>query len=352
MVLAVKVFVIDGIQPYKPALQILKPKLEDVAIVEDKIDFVRLSDNAPSLKVQKTPQRLDFSGDPPIPDPIENAFPRPEIQKAKFITEPKTHIVKKALPPEPRMPADFNGQAKIAIIIDDMGMAKSYTAEIIDLPAPLTLAFLPYADDLDAVTAKAKSHGHELMIHVPMEAMDKSQNIGPVGLKMAMDKDDFKNEFEGSIFNAFDGYVGINNHMGSRLTRDAQAMGWVMENLKSRNLYFIDSKTIGSSVAEEMAYQYGIPTASRDVFLDHFEDIEAVNRSLHDLEKVAYRKGYAIAIGHPKPNTIRALKAWIKTLGDKNLTLVPVSSILNAKSQALSGIEGRDAPQSPAQPPG
>ncbi len=103
--------------------------------------------------------------------------------------------------------------------------------------------------------------------------------------------------------------------------------------LKGRGLYFIDSKTIGSSVAAETAREYGIPYAIRDVFLDHEISTEFVRSALKKLENMAHKKGYAIAIGHPHKETIEVLKEWIPTLKDKGLTLVPASAVIRHPAQ-------------------
>ncbi|PZO85081.1 MAG: hypothetical protein DI626_07740 [Micavibrio aeruginosavorus] len=160
-----------------------------------------------------------------------------------------------------------------------------------------------------------------------MEAMNGSANIGPGGLVSGMDHAAFENAF-GLMTDSFEGYEGINNHMGSRLTQDKDAMARLMQILKKRGLYFVDSKTIDTSVAARQAAAAGIPYAERDVFLDH-QDTEAfVAAALVKTEAVAKRRGYAVAIGHPKDHTINALKRWIPTLKAKGIELVPVKAVL------------------------
>lgn len=215
---------------------------------------------------------------------------------------------------------------KIAIIIDDMGLSlRSRLVEI--LPAPLTLAYLPYADNLSEKTKRAKKNGHELMVHMPMEPMNNHQDGGPRVLSTKQSDEQLRDTLNWGL-SQFDGFVGVNNHMGSRLTQDRHAMDVVMEELKKRDVYFVDSKTIGSSVAAEMAREHGLYYAERDVFLDHKITPEFIRDALKKVEQTARRQGYAVAIGHPHQETIDALKEWLPTVESKGYTLVPASAIL------------------------
>ncbi len=215
---------------------------------------------------------------------------------------------------------------QVVIMIDDMGLGlRSKQVEV--LPGPLTLAYLPYAKNLPARTARAKKNGHELMVHMPMEPMNRSLDGGPNVLSTNQSKSELIETLEWGL-SQFDGYVGLNNHMGSRVTSDKDAMMVVMNHLKSKNIFFVDSKTIGSSVAAQSAREVGLPYAERDIFLDHEITIEFVRNALKKLEAKARKNGSAIAIGHPHAVTIQALKEWIPTLEDKGLTLVPASAVI------------------------
>ena len=254
--------------------------------------------------------------------------PPREIEIAEPVLSPEDPVwIKNAVPSNAPEEAP-----KIVIIIDDMGMDRKHTREAMDLPAPLTLAFLPYAGDLERQTQYGRERGHELMVHVPMEPVDGGQDSGPAVLKPDIPPEEF-----GSILNdalgRFDGYVGINNHMGSKMTQDRPGMALVMTELKKRGLLFVDSRTISTSVAEDEARKAGIPHAGRDVFLDHEDTYEFVEGALEQLEKKALKDGIAIGIGHPKEETINALKAWIPTLKDKGIYLVPVSAVVSVPGE-------------------
>ncbi len=229
------------------------------------------------------------------------------------------------------------GKPRVVIIIDDMGLDRKHTQEIMDLPGPLTLAFLPYAGDLKGQTGYGRERGHELMVHVPMEPMRPSADAGPSPLLSALPIERFNRILQEDL-DAFDGYVGINNHMGSKLTQVRPAMALVMGALKERGLLFVDSRTINTSVAADEAQKAGIPFATRDVFIDHEETYEAASDALAQVEKKALKDGLAIAIGHPKAKTIQALREWLPTLEAKGIYVVPVSAAVREPAQE-SGIK-------------
>lgn len=239
------------------------------------------------------------------------------------------------------IPADLaDKKGKVVIIIDDVGMAHSLSNQVIDIDAPLTLAFLPYAPNLKAMTRRAKAEGHELMIHMPMEPMNADLDVGAIALLDEM-SDVELTENLGKAFASFEGYVGINNHMGSRLTQNEYAMHVVMNELAERGLLFVDSKTISTSVAGKIAAEHGLDYAERDVFLDHENNIDFVMNALNKVEIVAKKQGYAIAIGHPKKATIAGLKQWLPTLEGKGLTVVPVSAVVkNGNNEPIASLRG------------
>jgi len=216
---------------------------------------------------------------------------------------------------------------KIAIVIDDMGMNLKQSRAALDLPSEITLAFLPYAEQVRNLSERANQEGHETIIHAPMEAMSSTVPLGPIALKSDMNYTQFQSEFE-KLIDSFEGYVGLNNHMGSKLTQEKEHMAYLMENLKSRNLYFLDSRTIHTSVAADMAVAYGVPSIQRDVFLDHEETSEYTANALKNVERIARETGSAVAIGHPKEITMQALRDWIPTLEKKGFQLVKLSELI------------------------
>jgi polysaccharide deacetylase 2 family uncharacterized protein YibQ len=259
-------------------------------------------------------------------EPAEEVLPKSSDPKDQATTAPDVSAAQPDPAPEVVHPA-YQGTPRIAIVIDDLGMDVKRSRKIIDMKEPITLAFLPYAPKTKELASLGKSKGHSLIIHTPMEATNRDLNIGPIGLRTSMGADEFNKNF-GQILASFEGYEGINNHMGSLLTQDAQAMTRLMQMLKERNLFFVDSRTINKSVAAQKAKEAGVPYAVRDVFLDHVDSIEFVRSALRQTEAIAKRRGHAIAIGHPRDVTIQGLQEWLPTLKAKGIEIVPVKDLL------------------------
>lgn len=230
-------------------------------------------------------------------------------------------------------PVDVRDRPRIAIVIDDLGLDRPRTERAVALPAAVTMSFMAYSGDLPHFTEEARRNGHEMIVHVPMEPVNTKMDMGPHGLATNQPKDEVLRRLDWDL-DRFDGYVGINNHMGSRFTGDAQAMGWVMEELKSRGLMFLDSRTISTSIGAKAAAAAGVPFAERDVFLDDNQSPAAIQQRLEETEQIARRKGTAIAIGHPHDTTLDALIGWIAKLPAKGLVLVPLTDVVKARMGA------------------
>lgn len=239
---------------------------------------------------------------------------------------------------EPRIIADKINAEKplIAVVIDDMGINRKRTLDIISLKAPLTSSFLTYGQTLDKFAANAESAGHEIMIHAPMEPKVKA-DLAPDTLMTDMSEEQIEKRFEDMLakFNNIK-VSGINNHMGSKFTEDKERLGYVMKILKQRGMFFLDSKTTAKSKGKELAEVDGVDYAARDVFLDNENDYAYIMRQLEKTEKIARKKGFAVAIGHPKSQTYLALKDWLKTLPDKGVKLVHVSEIVAATNEIIA----------------
>jgi polysaccharide deacetylase 2 family uncharacterized protein YibQ len=131
-------------------------------------------------------------------------------------------------------------------VLDDLGLDRPHTAAAIRLRGPLTMSFMTYASDLAEQTAAARRAGHELLLHVPMEAVDRRANPGPHALLTTLSREEILERLRWGL-GRFDAFVGINNHMGSKFTADPQSMVPVMEELRSRGLAFLDSRTSPAS---------------------------------------------------------------------------------------------------------
>lgn len=221
-----------------------------------------------------------------------------------------------------------DGRPQIAIVVDDLGLDINRTREAMDLPGPLSLSFLAYAKDLPHQVETGRNKGHEIWLHVPMEPGSINIDPGPNVLLSGLPPKKLLSILRWNL-DQLEKYVGINNHMGSRFTTDEDSMRIIMSELKNRGLAFLDSITSPKSTGMKIAREIGVPTAQRNVFIDHDNDITAINRQLSFAEALAKRQGRAIAIGHPRTKTLKALKIWIKTLNIRGFQLVPVSSLLH-----------------------
>ena len=223
------------------------------------------------------------------------------------------------------------GRPMVAIVFDDLGLNRPNARRVIALPGPLTLSFMTYADDLDAMTASARAAGHELLVHMPMEPIDDSLDAGRNVLSVALDTDEVRRRLEWGL-GRFSGYVGINNHMGSRFTAYPSGMAVVMAELKRRGLLFLDSKTAVSSVGGRLADRLGVPFIERDIFIDNApDDPESMRRQLGRLETLARQRGAAVGIGHPHSATIDVLASWLAGLSDRGFVLVPISALVQRR---------------------
>ena len=231
---------------------------------------------------------------------------------------------------EETLPVDENNKAKIVIVIDDMGISPMHTKEILSLKAPITTSFLTYGNAKKETAQKAHEDGFEIMLHVPMMPHIEA-SLAPVTLSSDMSDEEIKEKFN-EMLERYNGVelLGINNHMGSKFTEDEHAMGLIMEILKERGMYFLDSKTTPKSVGKKVAEKHEVPYIARDVFLDNENNYEAIMNQLLTTEQIASKKGFVVAIGHPRTNTYKALKTWLQHYDKDKFELIQIHDLLKA----------------------
>ena len=270
-----------------------------------------------------------YAGEPPPPEEPAPALPAPA--PASPLPNPP-----RAEPPPWRANAvAFHpraGRPLVAVVIDDMGLDRKRSARTVKLPGPLTLSWLPYAEELPAQTSAARAAGHELMLHLPMEP-SIPVNPGPDALLTSLDAGENLRRLERAL-GRFSGFVGVNNHMGSRFTADRAAMRPIIAEISRRGYLWYDSRTAPASVGMALAAEIGAPWAGRDVFLDHVMTAGEVAKALARLEALAKQHGAATAIGHPHDVTLDALARWLPELPKRGLTLAPLSAVVAAKQAA------------------
>jgi len=213
----------------------------------------------------------------------------------------------------------------IAIIIDDMGHNRLEGERLARLEQPITLSFLPYRRHTVDLAKLSHSLNKEIMLHVPM-ANTQHFGLGPGGLTEDMDQAHLTRTLRRAL-RSIPHVQGVNNHMGSLLTQRLQPMDWVMTELGHYPLYFVDSRTIASSIAGEVARAHSIPSFTRDVFLDHEQTEEFVDQQFKLLIQRARQQGTAIAIGHPHKVTVDYLEKHLPLLDEQGIAIATVSGV-------------------------
>ena len=191
------------------------------------------------------------------------------------------------------------------------------------------MSFIAYAKDIRTQAEKARKRGHEILLHVPMEPESNIIDPGPNVLLSGLPEDEILTLLRWNL-EQLNNYIGINNHMGSRFTSNLESMRIVMKELKQRNLLFLDSLTTSKSTGHIAASEFKVPFITRNIFLDHKDELKTIKQQLKNLKKIARLQGYAIAIGHPRKNTIQALASWLADT-KKQFDIVSARKIAGAR---------------------
>lgn len=219
---------------------------------------------------------------------------------------------------------------KIAIVVDDLGHNSVIAKKLIAIPSILTLAILPHTPQAKKISQLATKKGHEVILHLPMESGFKKELLGKGALLSDMQQKQFEESFLSSA-SSIPNIVGFNNHMGSLLTQNTEKMEWLMSLALENHWYFLDSKTSESSVAYKIAKELGLPSLSRDIFLDHHthdhELPDVLANQLEKAKKIAKKRGYVVVICHPYPETYQFLSQQIPQLLEK-FQFVSISDLI------------------------
>jgi len=222
--------------------------------------------------------------------------------------------------------------AHIALIIDDIGDNLKLGTRAVRLPGAVTCSILPHTAYARQLAAAAHRNDKEVMLHLPMES-EEEKAPGPGALTLDMTQPEFLSTFESDL-DAVPYAAGVNNHMGSLITRHPGHMRWLMQEINRRgDLYFVDSRTTDLTVAQQVAQETGVPNLRRDVFLDDDQHASAIAAQFARLIALAKHRGSAVAIGHPHPTTLRFLKEQLPLLNDAGIQLVSVSQLIKIKQQ-------------------
>lgn len=217
---------------------------------------------------------------------------------------------------------------RIAIIIDDLGYQLEAGRRAIDLPGPVAYAVLPRTPNGQRLSRIAHEKGKEVLLHLPLQPIDHRGSAEPGALTLDMSRAVFRATFADAIATV-PFAVGVSSHRGSLLTRHPGHMGWLMEEISGRkDLFFIDSYTTHESIALQIAAEAGVIATKRDVFLDHERTIDAVTREFERLKAMARKRGTAVAIGHPFPETLEVLERELPRLREEGFELVTISKLI------------------------
>ncbi|GAB2188440.1 hypothetical protein MAH1_00460 [Sessilibacter sp. MAH1] len=233
--------------------------------------------------------------------------------------------------------SSFAEKAKIILIIDDLGYDLDTGIQFADLNPNITLSILPFSPHGQQISRYGSNNGNDILLHSPM-APNSPKPIEKSVLHLGMDKLALKTQLRAQL-NWLPEAVGVNNHMGSALTRDALAMNWVMQELKLRDLFFVDSRTTAESIAWRMAHNYRVPSWKRDIFLDNTRDEKAITDQLQKLIKKSQDKGFAIGIGHPYPETLAVLTQFFRSLESTQLSLIKPSELTMTQTVVATTLE-------------
>jgi len=220
---------------------------------------------------------------------------------------------------------------RIAFIIDDLGYETEVAEKLMDLDFPITLSILPFLKYSNYIAEQGKENNKEIILHMPMEAKNSSVNPGPGAIKSYMSEKEIRQKVH-DYFNSVPNTIGMNNHMGSKITENKKIMRFIFEEIKQidPNLFFIDSKTSQDSQAYDLAREMGLNALERNVFLDNEDDMDYIKGQLLKAKELSMKRGEVIVIGHDKINTYYVLKRMIPEMINEGIEIVFVSSLANS----------------------
>lgn len=228
--------------------------------------------------------------------------------------------------------ASLAAEPYASIIIDDLGDNLDRSTEVARLPAPISIAIMPNTPYAVTTAKLAHRHGKEVLLHMPMQSVRHHQ-LTPDALSLHMTRNQFVDKLKHSL-SSIPHLVGINNHMGSLITRHPGHMRWLMSTLTEyESLIFVDSRTTRKSVAQMIAHEHDVPNVRRDVFLDPQFDTATIDAQFDRLIRLSKQNGSALAIAHPHPTTLKLIKSRLASLKQNGIKLVPISEYVSRRSR-------------------
>ncbi|MDD0976334.1 divergent polysaccharide deacetylase family protein [Pseudomonas fontis] len=228
------------------------------------------------------------------------------------------------------------GNAYLTLIIDDLGQSPARDARVLALPGPVTLAIMPDTPHATEFARQGHRAGKTVMLHMPMDPA-----TGPYAWHPGTPIPELEQRLLAALAKV--PFVsGINNHMGSRMTAQPEAMAWLMGELQRRHLFFVDSRTSAATVAAAKAQAQGLAHLSRDVFLDDLRTPEAIARQLQVAIALARKQGSAVMIGHPYPQTLDVLERELPRLKAQGIELIEIHQMIAERSNRAMPAHGKN----------
>jgi len=216
---------------------------------------------------------------------------------------------------------------QLALVIDDFGYSKNGVVEsFLQVDLALTLSVIPTLPHTVYFLNRINEEKKQALLHLPMEAEEFTSDVNSVLTSMSDAEID---SLVGFYIDETPGVSGVNNHLGSLATQDRRVMTAVLNVIRARGLFFLDSLTSSKSIAYNTAKSLGVPAARNDIFIDaDTEDPNVVAARLERLLEIARNRGYAIGIGHPMPWTLEAIRAYEERFKDSEVELVFLSALV------------------------
>lgn len=222
----------------------------------------------------------------------------------------------------------------VAIVIGGLGVGAAKTTDaIMKLPPAVTLAFTPYGADPGKLAERARAQRHEIFLQIPMEPYDFPDNDpGPQTLLTSLSPDQNMDRLYWHL-SRMQGYAGLANFMGARFIATEPAMQPIIREAAKRGLGFFDDGSSPRSIASQAAANQAMPFGKGDIAIDVVPTPTEIDRALNKLETTARERGIAVGTASALPVSIERIGAWTKTLGDRGILLVPLTTaMLKSKS--------------------
>jgi len=218
---------------------------------------------------------------------------------------------------------------QIALIIDDIGYSVPRARQFLRLNIPISFSILPRVPHSRELAREIADQGHDVMLHQPMQPYDSSLDPGPGALYVGDDPSRISGVIEENI-SEIPLAIGVNNHMGSRFTECQREIHEALQVIKRNDLFFVDSRTSLHSKAFSTARDLHLTADRRNVFLDTVRSESTILYRLRQLKRCARKYGHAIGIGHPFPETARAIEYFLRDPEVSNISFVHISQVMYA----------------------